>query len=297
MTDRERLRAFIKERNAQLRQLTAAQRAAAGDVVALLKRAQEVIRRELALMPSDYKDWSLQRLQQSIAAELAQLSQDLGQAAAGAQSSAWGLGVDLVDAPLEAAGLRLVGQLGQVDTRQLLAMRTFMTDRMSDVSADLARRINNQLGLVMIGTQTPAEAVATISGAIDGGRGRALTILRTEVGRAYSTAAHERKVAAKPHLPGLKKQWRRSGKIHSRRSHDLADGQVQDIDQPFIVDGVEIMYPRAPGVPAKHSINCGCLSLPIMESWEVTTPGRKPYSEDEIRLDRFKRDLDYALNG
>lgn len=57
---------------------------------------------------------------------------------------------------------------------------------------------------------------------------RAATIVRSEVTRALALAAQERLVQAAPLMPGLGKQWRRSGKTHSRWNHDLMDGQVVD---------------------------------------------------------------------
>ncbi len=83
-------------------------------------------------------------------------------------------------------------------------------------------------------------------------------------------------------LPGLQKQWRRSGKIHSRTSHDRADGQVRPVDKPFDVAGVQLRFPRDPLGPAKETINCGCTSLPFMATWEVTTPGRQPFTPAEL---------------
>ena len=77
---------------------------------------------------------------------------------------------------------------------------------------------------------------------------------------AFSVATQERQTQAAEILPGLKKQWRRSGKVHSRTAHDLADGQIVDVDKPFMVGGVPLMYPRDPKAPAKETINCGCVS-------------------------------------
>jgi hypothetical protein len=118
--------------------------------------------------------------------------------------------------------------------------------------------------------------------AVVAGRGRALTIVRTELGRAYSVAGQQRFDQAREVLPGLQKQWRRSGKIHSRASHDRADGQVRPVDQPFDVAGVQLRFPRDPRGPAKETINCGCTSLPFMASWEVATPGRLPFTPTEL---------------
>jgi uncharacterized protein with gpF-like domain len=94
----------------------------------------------------------------------------------------------------------------------------------------------------------------------------------------------------------MKKQWRRSGKLHSRPEHDAADGQIVDVDKPFIVGGVALMFPRDPAAPIGETINCGCESLPWMESWEMSTPGRKPFTEDEMAGNPFRRALQDAMD-
>ncbi len=51
------------------------------------------------------------------------------------------------------------------------------------------------------------------------------------------------------------------------------------------------MHPHDPKAPASETINCGCVALPYMDSWSVATPGRKPFSEEELRLNPTKRDM------
>lgn len=50
----------------------------------------------------------------------------------------------------------------------------------------------------------------------------------------------------------MKKQWRRSGKVHSRATHDLADGQVVGVDEKFQVGGEELRFPRDLNASAQH---------------------------------------------
>lgn len=295
MTDEEKRKAFMKARTVELRRGVAIKRDTAAEVTRLLRLASKLVTAELAAQPSDYQSWYLPRLQQSIQKAIADIGDQVAATVTGGASSAWLAGIDLVEKPLAAAGLKLAGLLPDVDARQLMAMRSFMTDRIKDISITTVNRVNTQLGLVVIGGQTPGDAVKNISGVIDGGRKRAITIVRTEVGRTYSTAAQARQRQASELLPGLKKQWRRSGKIHSRASHDAADGQIVPVNEPFKVGGASIMYPRDPAAPARHTVNCGCESLPFMESWEMRQPGRQPFSDQEIALDRTKRDLDSGL--
>ena len=176
-------------------------------------------------------------------------------------------------------------------------MREFLTTKMRGVGTAMADRINTELGLAVIGSQGFAGAVAAVQRITGSGRSRALTVARTELGRAYSVAGQARMAQAGEELPGLRKQWRRSGKIHSRLTHDLADGQVRPVDEPFRVSGRRIMFPRDPAAPPGETINCGCQSLPWMEEWDVLTPGRREYSARELALDPRKRDLAGALAG
>jgi hypothetical protein len=154
----------------------------------------------------------------------------------------------------------------------------------------LANKISSQLGLAMIGTQSVGDTVTHIQRLFKTqGRARALTIVRTELGRAYAVATHGRIDAARKVLPGLKRQWRRSGKIHSRANHDAIDGQIREQDEPFqLANGVELRHPRDPAAPAAETINCGCEELPYMAHWELKHPDRKPFSDLEKQLNPRK---------
>jgi hypothetical protein len=57
------------------------------------------------------------------------------------------------------------------------------------------------------------------------------------------------------------------------------------------VGGVKLMYPRDPAGPPGEAINCGCASLPYMASWDMSIPGRKPFSEEELARSATKRAL------
>jgi uncharacterized protein with gpF-like domain len=163
-------------------------------------------------------------------------------------------------------------------------MQTFMTGRIRDISVTIANRINTELGLVLIGAQSPGDAINALTRIFGGQRERAITIVRTELGRAFSAAAQERMLAAKAQVPGLKKQWRHSDKVHPRPMHLAIDGQIREIDEPYTLgNGVAIMYPRDPSAPAAETINCGCESLPYMERWEMANPTTRPVSAELAR--------------
>lgn len=292
MTPAQRAKAFRSARLDVLKLRTQIQRGAAGEITALLKSVLGDIRILLAAQPSDYARWQLPQLKRSIEQALDEFERGGARALSDGARNSFAAGQSLVDAPIEAGGVRIAAVLPELDTAQLAAMRTFMIDRIQDISNATANRIAGQLGLVTIGAQSPGDAISAIAQMVEGGRGRAITIVRTELGRAFSVAADERMSQAAEILPGLKKQWRRSGKIHSRLHHDSIDGQIVAQDEPFTLgNGVKIMFPRDPAAPVAEVINCGCESLPYMESWDVKNPGRVPFSDDELRLSATKRAL------
>lgn len=296
MTNRERTRAFNKERTRQRRAYVGASRETLTRIEAILKEGRARIAAELASSPSDFQSWHLPKVQAAIDREMRAVAQELGKTAADGAGTATKIGTALVDEPLKAGGIRISAVLPEIDQRQVSAIRAFMVDKMSDVATETAAKIKTEIGLSMIGAETPSAVVGRVGKLVDGGRGRALTIVRTEMGRAFSVANQERMTQAREVLPGLKKQWRRSGKLHSRVTHDLADGQVVDIDKPFKVGDVMLMYPRDPEAPPRETVNCGCESLPVMESWEVKNPDRQPYTDAEKAASPFKKSISDALD-
>lgn len=295
--EQKRFEAALKERLADRARLLigANQR-----VVALLRDAQLQISQQLAQQPADWQQWQLTRLRDQIGIVLTATGQQAGISADQALRDAWQQGEDLVDKPLGAAGLGVEMRLAALDARVLAAMRTFAYERLNNVAAEALGKIGQQLGLVTIGSVTPFQAIKVVQALLGNeSTRRATTIVRTEVSRAFAVAAQERLVQAAPLVPGLGKQWRRSGKIHSRWNHDLVDGQVVDADKTFKVPnpggGFDMMQcPHDPKAPAEQVVNCGCIAIPYVKGWAVATPGAKPFSELELRLDGRKAALDQA---
>jgi hypothetical protein len=288
VTDKERKRLFQRARREVLRRRTAIQRDTAAEIVRLLNLARDRIRETLAAQPTDYERWYLPQLQRQIEDRLAEFERAASRAAAAGHEAAAAAGRELIEAPLRSAGVLVQAAAPGVDARQLEAMRNFLTDRIKGLTGAALDRINTELGLVILGVQAPGEAVAKVAAILGkDARARASTIVRTEIGRAFSSAAHERMKASAQHLPGLKRLWRRSGKLRSRPEHDAIDGQVRGVGEPFeVVDArtgevVHLMYPRDPAAPPGQTINCGCEALPFMESWGLS-PGPTPFTEQEL---------------
>lgn len=171
----------------------------------------------------------------------------------------------MVDKLLAAARINVKMHLPPLDAGVLQAMRTFTVGRMNNVSIEAMGKIRQQIGLVTIGGITPFEAMRAIQQQLGNDTPqRATTIVRTEVSRAFAVASEQRLVQAAGLVPGLQKQWRRSGKIHSRWTHDLMDGQIVDADKSFKVPsaggGFDMMKcphdPKAPYRPGHQLRVC-----------------------------------------
>ena len=62
----------------------------------------------------------------------------------------------------------------------------------------------------------------------------------------------------------LKKQWIATLDSHTRDTHADLDGQIVDIDQPFEIDGMTIMYPGDPNCEWPEMVwNCRCTMVEV----------------------------------
>lgn len=279
MTESEKKKAFDDAVKAGIKGRTRIQTNTREEIIRLLKVAQENIALTLASQPSDYQRWALPDLQ----FEINRILKEFGEAGATtigtAAGESWQAGKNLIDKPLEAANAAIVAIMPHLDTQQLHAMRAFMTDRIKDIGVQGANKINSELGLVVIGAQSPGDAIGRVKDILgDPSRKRAATIVRTELGRVFSVASHERmQQAVKAGVP-LEKEWIRSGKLHPRIGHNMAHGQTVPVDQPFLIPSskggpaTRMMYPHDPAAPASETINCGCASIPKVDFSKPITP-------------------------
>ena len=302
MTPKEQRRAFDKERAAQARRRTRLIADTRAEILRQLAEAQTQITAALATAGNDATVWRLEQLQREVRRAMDEFSRDSAPIGGNALNAAWRTGIDLVDEPLAKAGFQLAGAAPMINTRALTAMREFMVDKIKDIGLDAADKINTQLGLTVMGAQSAFNAVQAVTRILgEETRARATVIVRTEVNRAFNAAAHARLEEQAKVLPGMRNQWRRSGKVNSRPEHDAADGQVQEVGTPFVIhsrkDGkVTLRYPGDPQAPAGQTINCGCTVLPLLPALydgvvTYRTPGRKPFTAQEIAANPFKADF------
>ena len=93
-----------------------------------------------------------------------------------------------------------------------------------------------------------------------------IRIARTETTRVENSAKQD--VGEQGTKLGfkMKKQWISTSDGRTRPEHNDADGQIVDIDKPFIVGGEELMYPGDESGSAWNTINCRCTTINIIEN-------------------------------
>ena len=93
---------------------------------------------------------------------------------------------------------------------------------------------------------------------------RADTIARTETLTAMSVGQQSvLKQAKESGIKKMKKVWVTAADERVRGGHQDAMGQTVDSEEPFIVSGEKLMYPRAAGGSAGNVINCRCDMLMV----------------------------------
>lgn len=90
---------------------------------------------------------------------------------------------------------------------------------------------------------------------------RSKTIAATETGRLSNAAAHN----AYGQAGVKKKQWLSVQDGNVRDQHIFADGEIVDMNKHFIQTGESLMYPNDPNGSPGNTINCRCVSVPIVE--------------------------------
>lgn len=252
------------------------------DTIAEVLRQLEFAKRRIAQRLAGVTDLQNRQRLEALLADIRRNLEAFREAASNAASSgaaqAIRVGIAEVTGPLAAQG---IGITPTINPLALTSMRVALTDMVTDISRSAMNRINGQLTQVLIGAQPLSDAVTAVQKIIDGPtRSRARTIVYTELGRINSAATQLSLEDAAKKLPGLKKRWVASGKKYPRDEHVAADGQLVDVDEPFVVDGEELMYPRDPKGSAKNTINCGCRHIPVVEGsrWGEELP--KPATLD-----------------
>jgi SPP1 gp7 family putative phage head morphogenesis protein len=165
---------------------------------------------------------------------------------------------DVVFPPLGKSAVRSV-LTGQVTPFKQLAVDTLLSR--ADIERELTRSL---LTGIMQGESIPnlARRMKDITNKT---LSESIRIARTETTRVENSAKQDVGEQGKKLGFKMKKQWIATSDGRTRPEHADADGQIVDIDKPFIVGGEELMYPGDEAGSAWNTINCRCTTINIIE--------------------------------
>lgn len=242
---------------------------------AILKELQTQVQRELGQAALGSWDvHSLKKMLNSVERNIADAETKAKAEITGLTDDAWQMGMNLVDAPLEAAGIYTGFNISKSSMERLM-MKDFAEHIIKGLYGDGWLKIKSELTLGVLGGKTPQEVSKVIGQNLDEPSiftsldARAEAITKTEMGRVFSAATQARMEEAAGHVEGLEKQWLHAGHPRAARPLHLAlNGLHVPVDEPFLVGNVAMMYPRDPAAPLSEVINCGCDHVPYHERWQ-----------------------------
>jgi len=260
----EQARRFATAAKAETQALPLIQRDTLAEIIRQLALAEGQVIALLSASPTE----SAQRRLRQLQLELERTMEDFRVAAEAASTKgatdSWQAGIRTIAAPFDAAGVSVLG--ARIDASALLASRRMLTDRIQDISLRALNRLNGALIQHIIGAQPLADTITQVERIMGGvPRARAMTVAYTEIGRVHSISQDAALQQAGAIVPNVHKRWLKSGKVHPRPEHVAAHNQIRRYDEPYLVDGESLQYPRDPNGSAGNTINCGCLSIPVVD--------------------------------
>ena len=166
-------------------------------------------------------------------------------------------------AALEKAGQQLYTELGKDDPfkyppAKALDFLRERENRLGDASDAIHSTIKSTLEDGLNAGETQEQLASRVRSAFNGiADGRARTIAATEVAVCYGVARDTAMQEAGVPFKG----WLTSGNSNVRAAHAAANGQTVPLDEPFVVDGEQLMHPGDPSGSAGNVINCHCVSI------------------------------------
>jgi hypothetical protein len=227
---------------------------------------KEIVSRLAELDPASFNATQLKVLKQQIDGLFDKFQANAIDAVDGFEAQEFKLGSETIGAPLVSIGLES-SAMGQISTHALTIAQGYTADLITGLSKDAAAKVNAAIQRSFLGGQQITDVISQIGKALSGDQGftgifspigkRAVTATTNEILRVHSMAAQARLEDAVDRHPDLQKSWRHLAiAMVPRPGHLYADGQVRNVDEPFVVDGEALMYPRDPNGSPENTINC-----------------------------------------
>lgn len=124
----------------------------------------------------------------------------------------------------------------------------------------LKKEINNEISRGIASASSFDDIARNIRGRAKVSKNNAIRIAKTEGHRIQNQATFDAQKKAKEKGAEIVKQWDSTMDKKTRPNHVKLDGQIQELEDPFEVNGKTAMYPGDFGVP-HEDINCRCVLL------------------------------------
>lgn len=124
----------------------------------------------------------------------------------------------------------------------------------------LTKTISSEISRGIASSMAYTDIARNIANASKAPLSRAKTIVQTESHRIQEKAALDAQFKAKSRGADVVKQWNSTLDSDTRPMHRKLDGQIKEVDQPFIMHGRRAMYPGGFGRP-EEDCNCRCRLL------------------------------------
>ncbi len=141
---------------------------------------------------------------------------------------------------------------------------TTWNERVAMNNLQMRRRVNDAITRGIIQGRGYVDVGRELKDLFDKGAWQAIRVARTEGHRAREAGTAQVYGDAAGMGVVLKKQWLAASDERVRDSHADADGQEVEPDEPFVVNGEELMYPGDPAGSAENVINCRCTQVPVV---------------------------------
>ena len=165
---------------------------------------------------------------------------------------------------IQGQGIPLITPINEKQVTRAMTLNTKLSvplyTRMGIDVGVLKKQIAKHISRGIATSSSYAHIARNIDGASNIGFNKAMRIARTEGHRIQVLSANDAQHAAKAKGCEVVKQWDATLDGRTRPMHRLLDGKLAEIDEPFVVDDIEVMYPGGFGI-ASQDVNCRCALL------------------------------------
>ena len=165
---------------------------------------------------------------------------------------------------IQGQGIPLITPINEKQVTSAMTLNTKLSvplyTRMGIDVGVLKKQIAKHISRGIATSSLYAHIARNIDGASNIGFNKSMRIARTEGHRIQVLSANDVQHAAKSKGCEVVKQWDATLDGRTRPMHRLLDGKLAEIDEPFVVDDIEVMYPGGFGI-SSQDVNCRCALL------------------------------------